>query len=402
MGEKRKMEGHDSTNEKEKGKPGTKSDDSSNQSGVTAGSDSSSVKRTEDEQVDKPNCKSNHYLESYDDYFKACEAMKRSWQFRNYFVAPKFESPRLDYAKYIPEIPKLSEEYLNNLRSMQDQITELNNERLDLFSKMATIYTKPTRSKSDKKLIDEYESTIEQLKNKLSLADLLGKIHQQAAEKVLQDEQFRQSFFDVKSPAFVLAADIRRSTELMLKARSPKLFAEFISTLAAELRKAVIDNFGIFDKFTGDGVLAYFPVFYSGDDASLNCVAAAVECHRRFAAVYKAHRRCFVSVLKETGLGIGIDFGEVHFQHVAGELVIVGTPVVYACRMAAAPAGKTFLNQPAYEEIVGTHSDYVEMPETEIMIKNEGLSIAYDLQTKEDMAIRSVPSWYKETEKKEA
>jgi class 3 adenylate cyclase len=304
----------------------------------------------------------------------------------------------------IPEfrVPDISADYLKSLEEIQKQITALSSERFQLVPKLAEIYGKPRRSKADQELIGEYESTIEELKNKLSLADVLGKIHPQAAERALEDEEFRQSFFNVESPAFVLAVDIRRSTELMLKARTPEVFAEFISTLASELRNAVIDNHGIFDKFTGDGMLAYFPGFYSGEDASLNCVAATAECHRRFATVYRTHRKCFVSVLKEIGLGIGVDFGLVRFQRVAAELVIVGTPVVYACRMAAAPAGKTFLNQPAFEEIGSRCGDSVEMSETEVQIKNEGLSVAYELQLRQQVRKPAPPPWFRSEDTEEA
>jgi class 3 adenylate cyclase len=51
------------------------------------------------------------------------------------------------------------------------------------------------------------------------------------------------------------------------------------------------------------------------------------------------------------GLGIGIDFGEVSVVDVNGELTVVGSPVVYACRLAAAPAGVTLLNEQAYQEL---------------------------------------------------
>src|ERR1700730_4336105 len=97
----------------------------------------------------------------------------------------------------------------------------------------------------------------------------------------------------------------------MLKAREPKLFAQFITTLARQLRNEVLENYGIFDKFTGDGILAFFPEFYSGSDAGYFALRAAPTCHKVFASHYEKHRHCFISVLKELGLGIGLDYGQV-------------------------------------------------------------------------------------------
>ena len=42
--------------------------------------------------------------------------------------------------------------------------------------------------------------------------------------------------------AFVMSIDIRRSTELMLKAREPQLFADFITELCIQLGGIIVDN----------------------------------------------------------------------------------------------------------------------------------------------------------------
>ena len=58
---------------------------------------------------------------------------------------------------------------------------------------------------------------------------------------------------------------------------------------------------------------------------------------------------------------------------------MVGIPVVYACRFSGANAGETIINQPAKEEIVRLCADYATIRETEIMIKNEGMALAYNI-----------------------
>jgi class 3 adenylate cyclase len=131
------------------------------------------------------------------------------------------------------------------------------------------------------------------------------------------------------------------------------------------------------DKFTGDGILSFFPEFFSGKDAGYYALSAADGCHSIFQKHYRAQRNSFRSVLKDIGLGIGVDYGECQLVQVAGSLTIVGSPVVYACRLGGAPAGKTLLNQPAYEVISERHGGLVLLDETSIEIKHEGVLVAY-------------------------
>ena len=163
----------------------------------------------------------------------------------------------------------------------------------------------------------------------------------------------------------------------MLKARDPAGFAQFLIELAGALKNAILENNGVFEKFTGDGILAYFPEHFSGKDAGYFALKAATECHALFEELYRANRNRFNSVIKNTGLGIGIDNGEVHTMVVSGEFAVVGTPVVYACRMAGAEAGQTLLNQGAFESIARRYESICALEETEIEIKHEGPTVAY-------------------------
>jgi class 3 adenylate cyclase len=190
-----------------------------------------------------------------------------------------------------------------------------------------------------------------------------------------------------------MSVDIRRSTELMLKAREPARFAEFITALSEELFAVVIENNGVFDKFTGDGILAFFPQVFTGEDAAYFAVRAATECHRVFEQTYKASRSSFSSVLRGVGLGIGIDYGRVRLLKMADGLTVVGSPVVYACRLSGAPAGRTYLNQPAIEMIEDKYRRYCSIEECAINIKHEGEIVAYDVTTNHVDFKPANPSW---------
>lgn len=191
----------------------------------------------------------------------------------------------------------------------------------------------------------------------------------------------------------VMSVDIRRSTELMLKAKSPEKFASFITRLCSDFEFIIKQNYGVIDKFTGDGILAFFPDFYSGQDAAYWAIKSASECHHRFANIYRELRSSFSSVLSDVGLGIGIDYGSSHLVQMAGGLTVVGAPVVYACRLGSAPANCTYLNQPAFELVNSKYSPYCTVNETILEIKHEGKIVVYDVKLNKTPFSPAVPNW---------
>lgn len=250
-------------------------------------------------------------------------------------------------------------------------------------------------SKSNEK-IASLEAMVAQLRLKEDLGFLLTRVNAPAQEKLGSDEELRSVFAENREcNAFVMSVDIRRSTELMLKARAPSMFADFISALTKELHACVVDNNGVFDKFTGDGILAFFPEGFSGDDFGYSVVKAADECHRAFDRIYRSSRSSFSSVLKGIGLGIGIDFGTVRLLRVAEGLTVVGIPVVYACRLSGSEPGQTLLNQPAFEVIASRHGQNLIMEETSLNIKHEGEVLAYAVKLGYGNYVPAEPAWMK-------
>src|SRR5690606_33228900 len=148
-------------------------------------------------------------------------------------------------------------------------------------------------------------------------------------------EEFKKEFLHGNDvDAVIVSIDIHRSTELMLKARTPNYYSKFITELSNALSSIIKDNDGIFDKFTGDGILAFFPTFYSGESAILKAIRSAQLCHEVFSRLYNNNKSKFSIFIKEVGLGIGIDYGTVNIVNTGSELTVVGGPVVYACRFS--------------------------------------------------------------------
>ena len=182
----------------------------------------------------------------------------------------------------------------------------------------------------------------------------------------------------------------------MLKIRQPEDFAGFISSLCLKLKNIIISNYGIFDKFTGDGILAYFPDFYSGSSAMGFALKSAFECHEYFKQFYRKNRDLFSVVISEIGLGIGIDFDQAYIVDINNVLTLIGSPVVYACRLSNSHenVGKTLLNQQAYKESINTFKDYCKFEEEEIKIKNEGKIFTYRIEKFDLTKIKlKEPNW---------
>lgn len=249
------------------------------------------------------------------------------------------------------------------------------------------------RDDSRKKIEDLERQRQDLLKNE-NLNHLINRVNEEGVKKLRESKDF-QNKFDMGNTynMVVLSLDIRRSTELMLKSKSPTLYAQFITSLCIKLSAIIKNNYGVLDRFTGDGILAFFPDFYSGSDMIYYALKSAYECHEYFNVHYKSSRNCFITVFREVGLGIGIDYGEAYLANVNNELTIVGTPVVYACRMSGAKYGETLLNQTAFELLSEKYSKFFEYSETDIDIKNEGSALAYKVNFNFRAVEVSKPDW---------
>jgi len=292
-------------------------------------------------------------------------------------------------AKYTPV--GISPETISLEQDLEDKINYLRKENRRLTQEIV----KKTEAEEERtEEIEELKKNIKELYKKNRLQHLMSKVNESAKAKLIESEEFRNLFEKSEQcNTVVMAVDIRRSTELMLKAREPQLYADFIISLCSDLTRIILNNYGVFDKFTGDGILAFFPDFYSGEDSPYWALKAAYECHNCFSMHYQANRRCFISILTDVGLGIGIDYGKSHLVNIQDGITVIGSPVVYACRMSGAEAGQTLLNQPAYEVTSQKFGEFINFQESVIDIKHEGSTLAYIATLSKKIYEPKLPDW---------
>lgn len=135
--------------------------------------------------------------------------------------------------------------------------------------------------------------------------------------------------------AAVVVGDLRMSGLLLREAVSPSLYARFIIGFTEAVRTLTTDSAGWFDKFTGDGFIAFW---LDREESPLAprviprfCQSVLPAADALIANLKRNSRNFPVGV----GLSLGVDFGPCELVHVGGSLTLVGSPIVGATRMVA-------------------------------------------------------------------
>ena len=131
------------------------------------------------------------------------------------------------------------------------------------------------------------------------------------------DNIFNHLELDSDRNATVLVMDLRKSTSMMLKASSSS-YAAYLNGLLTRLISIVSENFGIFEKFTGDGFIALFMESLVGKSV-LRAINTAQQCRFAFREFHSRNESIFSSIISDYGATFGIDFGQVHIRVSYGE-----------------------------------------------------------------------------------
>ena len=169
-------------------------------------------------------------------------------------------------------------------------------------------------------------------------ADARAQLSEEAIEELL-------SMGSTAVEAVVVVGDLRMSTLVLKEAIQPSTFARFIVGFTEAVRGLANASGGWFDKFTGDGFVAFWipPRHQSPDKGKITEFCRAVlSAADALLANLRRNSRNFPA---GAGLAIGIDAGPCELVRVGELVTVVGSPIVGATRMVAgATAHHAILN----------------------------------------------------------
>lgn len=164
---------------------------------------------------------------------------------------------------------------------------------------------------------------------------------------------------NTKLDTVTVSLDLRQSTFAMEKVISRDVFSKWMEGLVRAYRNLIYSYHGVFDKFTGDGVLAHFldpdalPGGSSGDSQTRRGVRCAMDMVTITGIFFDRLQPNLRIDSKLFGAGVGIAADHANWSmDGARNPMVVGHGVVDACRLCArAEAGETLITVNAYHRL---------------------------------------------------
>ena len=153
--------------------------------------------------------------------------------------------------------------------------------------------------------------------------------------------------------SLVVVADIRRSQDLMTYGSNPDVYRDKIIEFMNRTREILKTNYGLYDRFTGDGFIAYFSKYMCEQEGKdyfemmLKSCREILEFSNPFFEEWVHQLRRIPET--EIGLCIGVDSGKISFKDLDNQLFAIGDACVWATRMnSAGNKGDVILNNLPY------------------------------------------------------
>ena len=197
----------------------------------------------------------------------------------------------------------------------------------------------------------------------------------------LINENFVNSLSDTDT--IVIVADIRKSQDLMTYGPNADFFRDKILEFTSKMRDIIKNNFGIFDKFTGDGFICYFNSDLC-EKLGKDYYSQAISAIKEIMIFSESFFNEWVKSIRKlppnsSGLTLGIDSGIVKFRDLDNHLFAIGESIVWANRMSSAgKKGEVILNNIPYYKII-EKIEGLEFETIESATKGGEQFIAYNL-----------------------
>lgn len=159
-----------------------------------------------------------------------------------------------------------------------------------------------------------------------------------------------------ETDTLVVVGDIRRSQDLMTYGHDPNLYRDRILEFMSKTREILKKYCGLYDRFTGDGFIAYFNEYMCESEGKdyyemmIKSCREIMQFSNPFFEDWSKHLRRIPDT--EIGLSIGVDSGRVSFKDLDNQLFAIGDACVWATRMnAAGEKGDVILNNIPYQKL---------------------------------------------------
>jgi class 3 adenylate cyclase len=153
---------------------------------------------------------------------------------------------------------------------------------------------------------------------------------EEVVAKVLEDSSLLK-LGGVRDFVTVLFVDLTGFTTFA-DAVPPEHVMETLNQTFSQLTRILADNHGTFDKYLGDGLMAFFGAPIASDNDALNAVRTAVEMREAFQALKNEWGE---GPRAQLGLAVGINSGEVIVGNLGSERLMNYTVIGDAVNVAA-------------------------------------------------------------------
>jgi adenylate cyclase len=199
-----------------------------------------------------------------------------------------------------------------------------------------------------KRLHDELES-----RNRLLRQVLDRYVAEDVADVILTDPERYLKLGGEIRPVTVLFADIRGFTHFTERHSGPEV-VETLNRIFPALSQVVFSHRGTFDKYLGDGLMAFYGAPLAGEDDAQRAVESAIEMQR----VFRALREEGGESMADLGLGVGLHSGEAIVGNIGSEKVmdytVVGDTVNVAKRLQEmARGGDVVMSEETFRLVKG-------------------------------------------------
>ncbi len=192
-----------------------------------------------------------------------------------------------------------------------------------------------------------------ELRNQLISSMLHRYVNRLVIEQILANPE---KYLELGGDRKVVAAffcDIRGFTSLAENMKASEL-VHLLNNIYKELTGIVFKNQGTFDKYMGDSIMAFWGAPTDIENETLWAVRAAFEMQRAFEEL----KQSWPPELKQLGIGIGINYGEVVAGNIGTEeamaYTIIGDVVNTAQRVeSTAASGQVLITKNALSRLEG-------------------------------------------------